>query len=43
MVKNEPLVRGQSFVCAEYSKPAFYRRKPKIVAGMNLNDVHLPI
>ena len=36
---NEPLVRGQSFVCAEYTKPACYRRKPKIVAGnMFLNS-----
>lgn len=34
-IKNEPLVRSQSFVCAEYTKPACYRRKPKAVSVPN--------
>lgn len=32
-VKNEPFVRSQSFICAEYTKPACYRRKPKAVSA----------
>lgn len=32
-VKNEPLVRSQSFVCADYTKAACYRRKPKVVSA----------